>query len=430
MHAALQTVLLCCTVCGCVAVFETLRRWGAGTRRKTDTLAGRYAPVRLLVPLLIISEATLVAWSCTVPVCDVRLKGHLGSVVVVDRSLLVYTLPHMISNFWDSGAWMIATLMVSGSAVMPALLCCGLLVVWGCPLRTAVRGRLIIVLDLCMRIFFVVVAFIAMVITTLRTELHAGGDVAATVVAEPLEGMAGAAVAALVALPLSLFVRVLHDRSQPPQAGVHEPSVPARVLAGTLLLVSTVGLVQCLRQPVATFTVGGVLGTVDETRFSTLSATRSYSVLTLPKLMYDSTDVKWQAVLLGCLILLYTTVLPAAFVVANAARWGRRQSRCTEALVRYGFSWCALDVLFLSALAGTLEMDMVTQWIVLNQPQPLPDWCARDRCVAIDGRIDAGGWWVLTTALALWGLKALDWCAPPVDRNIQLPALEVTFTEI
>ena len=84
------------------------------------------------------------AWSLSVPVCDVRVRVTGGLVdankVVLDDSLLVYTFPQMVSDFWNSGSWMIALLLVAGTAVLPQLKGLFSVVLWAMPMNHRHRG--------------------------------------------------------------------------------------------------------------------------------------------------------------------------------------------------------------------------------------------------------------------------------------------------
>ena len=79
-----------------------------GTVHKAPSisLASHYAGSwhRFGVPMLNLSCAAMGAWSLVVPVSDVRLRVTGGVVnaskIVLDDSLLLYTFPQMVSDFW------------------------------------------------------------------------------------------------------------------------------------------------------------------------------------------------------------------------------------------------------------------------------------------------------------------------------------------
>ena len=75
-------------------------------RAPSISLASHYTGSwhRFGVPMLHLSCAAMGAWSLVVPVSDVRLRVTGGVVnaskIVLDDSLLLYTFPQMVSDFW------------------------------------------------------------------------------------------------------------------------------------------------------------------------------------------------------------------------------------------------------------------------------------------------------------------------------------------
>lgn len=92
----------------------------------------------------------------------------------------------------------------------------------------------------------------------------------------------------------------------------------------------------------------------------------------------------------------------------------------------YLYSWCGLDVLWISIFAGALEMNLPTQWIVENQSQIINNLCdgindkLHSPCVHIDGHLPVAGWLVLVSALltcTIFVFTAKSFGHPALDHS-------------
>jgi hypothetical protein len=442
------------------------------TAAKATSLASAYAGtwMRNGIPVLHIACATIGAWSLQVPVCDVRVRLTGGivnrSAVVLDDSLLLYTFPQMVSDFWNSGSWMIAVLLVGGTAILPQFKGLLSVMVWSIPLPQHVRGYLLTLLDVIGRFVLVCQVFIMLVVATLRTTVDGIPGLKTDVVAEPIHSIAGATVGLLCMMVVSQWTLHLHEKVsiQQSKVDVHGRS-PKTKATGVLLMlpsasfVETGAMVLLLLLTVVTvwmaltlelleFRIDGIAGILLKSNgLSSTPDIKRISLLSLPGTVYQDTDEKWIAVFVSCAIVLFTVVAPIVCMLCWLLQWlwflfpaaataggggggGGADATNTNVehicsphdlstpmwvrwaayITTYSYAWCAFDVAFASIGAASLEMDLVTQWIVKKQPV-IGTICANmtreagstkmPPCVKVTGKLMGGGWWLLSAALLM-----------------------------
>jgi hypothetical protein len=414
------------------------------------SLASVYAGTwkRIGVPVLHIACAAIGAWSLSVPVCDVRVRVTGGLVdankVVLDDSLLVYTFPQMVSDFWNSGSWMIALLLVTGTAVLPQLKGLFSVVLWAMPMNHRHRGYALTFLDVVGRFVLVCQVFIMLVVATLRARISFPGLVS-DVVAEPIHSIAGATTGLLGMMIVSQFTVYLHDFA-PRVAAVRKPKpassdfrndenfarnlrrVPTSMIV-VLLLTSAVTTFMSVTTEILEFQIEGIAGDAEATAASKTPSVKRISLVGLPAMVYADTDEKGVAIFASLAMVLFTIAAPLACIVVWSLQWWwalrhrRHPARDKEApawirVVAYGatyaYSWCALDVVWFAIGSSALEMNLVTQWIVQKQPGigeaclTLEEWTdGKTECVKVVGRFTEGSWFLLGAAVstaAVFGL--------------------------
>ena len=190
------------------AVYQLVHPHGPGKEGEWSALGSLYSPrIQILGAMWCILGGCLAVWSIIVPVCDVRmhlytqLTRDTPETEVLDMSLLVYSFPEMIKDFWGSGAYIITVSLLLGSGIMPSLKACIGMIVWTVPLPVAIRGWLLLLFDLMGRFLFINQAFIAIVVTTLNITIEVPG-LKAEVRAEPVLG--------ILAGTLDLLIGMLH----------------------------------------------------------------------------------------------------------------------------------------------------------------------------------------------------------------------------
>ena len=119
---------------------------------------------------------------------------------------------------------------------------------------------------------------------------------------------------------------------------------------------------------------------------------------------------RYQCLLLGAALICCSTVGPVLSMASWAYIWGatligKLDSVSVQTVLQmspYLYSWCGLDVMWISIFAGALEMDLPTQWIVEHNVGYL---CAQikdtvhEPCVHVDGHLPTGGWLLFVAAL-------------------------------
>ena len=425
------------------------------------SLASIYAGTwkRLGVPVLHILCAAVGAWSLSVPVCDVRVRVTGGLLdagkVVLDDSLLVYTFPQMVSDFWKSGSWMIAVLLVAGTAVLPQVKGVLSIVVWAVPMRHRHRGHALTSLDVVGRFVLVCQVFIMLVVATLRARISFPGLVS-DVVAEPIHSIAGATTGLLGMMLVSQFTVYLHDvgpsvvsRRKKTKMGRQVSSsnsgggsgggggskfahdlrrIPTSMVV-VLLLVAAVSTVLSVTMEILEFQIEGIAGDAEATAASETPSVKRISLAGLPSVVYADTDQKGVAVFASVALVMFTIASPLVCIVGWTLQWwwvlrhhrhpvhdkgAPAWIRAVAYMNTYVYSWCALDVVWFAVGSSALEMNLVTQWIVQKQPgigeacRTLEQWTdGQTECVKVVGRLTEGSWFLLAAAVstaAVFGL--------------------------
>ena len=399
------------------------------------SLASAYAGTwkRLGLPILHVVCASIGAWSLSVPVCDVRIRITGGVVnankVVLDDSLLVYTFPQMVSDFWRSGSWMIAVLLVAGTAVLPQLKGILSLVVWSVPMEHKQRGYALTFLDIIGRFVLVCQIFIMLVVATLRASIVLPG-VASDIVAEPIHSIAGATVGLLSMMLVSQMTIYAHDHAPmiTSTKSVHKAKhladkirrIPTSMII-VLLITTCVTSFLAITMEILEFQIHGLAGNAEDLPASMMPSVKRISLITLPSTVYADTDQKSVALFAAMALVVFAIAAPLACALGWAVQWcwalckhthpiydsdAPTWIRTVSTMNMYMYSWCALDVVWFSIGASALEMDLVTQWIVQKQPgvgaacNALKEWTGGEtQCVKVVGHFTEGSWVLLAAAV-------------------------------
>jgi len=164
------------------------------------------------------------------------------------------------------------------------------------------------------------------------------------------------------------------------------------------------------------FTFHGLVGLLEASPISQTSPTSHMQALSLPGRILSSTDMKGAAVLINIVFALAVIIGPVACCLAWICSWGHcvctgrsprasrfRVVRLAADLSTFLYAWSGLDVLWAAAWSATLEMDLVTQWLVHAKTGNLCD-VIHDRlsedCVRLEGAVLSGGWCLLCGGVA------------------------------
>jgi len=408
--------------------------------------------VQYALPTMFVANMAIGLWSILVPVCDVRIKVVGGLVdplkPIANDSLLVYSFFQMLHDFWQSGAQVTACLLLMGSLVLPQV--CGWLslVAFGAPTSPELRGAWCRIHIIVIRFLFVSHCFICLVVCTLRSQLAFPWSTV-NIVAEPIDGLVSGAVGTFIAFVNAGLLLYLHESSLAnanarsvcgrPNLAELTPIVPSTQISRKLSVVGTVGaIITCVcvygafTNKLLTFTISGLAGTIESSRFSTMSNIKDVWLVSLPSNLYSSTDEHAIALVIGCLFFLLAVGAPVTCCIAWLAQWlsalvtGSKPSASNSRVLRliaaaspYLYGWCATDVFWSAAAAACFEMDLGVQFIVMRNAGPL---CSQVQdhlglpCVHVDGTLLTGAWWLLAFVGVSWAMFGVTSVAFKLDE--------------
>jgi len=333
---------------------------------------------------------------------------------------------------------MIAVLLVGGTAILPQLKGVLSIAIWSVPMPHTFRGFALTALDIVGRFVLVCQIFIVLVVVTLRTSIDGVPGIASDVVAEPIHSIAGATIALMCMMVVSQYTLALHDAVAPPLVPVvpfvpPSGSVPSgssrntvafspiQKMAMVVLLMGTVTTVcMALVSELLEFRIDGIAG--DVLKYTTLSTTtldvKHISLPRLPAMVYQDTEQKCIAAMVGGTIVLFTMVAPIVNVGCWLVQWvyflstdrnphasNRSVVRWSAFVTTFSYAWCAFDVAFFSIGAASLEMDLVTQWIIDKQPvvgalcSTVAMMKGSEPCIKVVGTLSGGAYWMAGAAV-------------------------------
>jgi len=319
---------------------------------------------------------------------------------------------------------MIAVLLVGGTAILPQLKGVLSIAIWSVPMPHTFRGFALTALDIVGRFVLVCQIFIVLVVVTLRTSIDGVPGIASDVVAEPIHSIAGATIALMCMMVVSQYTLALHDAVAPPLVPVVPKTVAfSRIqkMAMVVLLMGTVTTVcMALVSELLEFRIDGIAG--DVLKYTTLSTTtldvKHISLPRLPAMVYQDTEQKCIAAMVGGTIVLFTMVAPIVNVGCWLVQWvyflstdrnphasNRSVVRWSAFVTTFSYAWCAFDVAFFSIGAASLEMDLVTQWIIDKQPvvgalcSTVAMMKGSEPCIKVVGTLSGGAYWMAGAAV-------------------------------
>jgi len=416
--------------------------------RDALSLAAHYRENRLIrigMPFLCLAGMALGAWTVTIPAVDMRLHVVGGVVdthkLVADDSVLVYSFPEMVHDFWHSKAYFIASLLAVGGLALPQVKGFVWLYVWAASMSSEQREQILIISDLFSRFIFVNSCFMALIITTLHFQFSLQG-LELEVVAEPaIAVVTGVLQAVLLTVHGQVTLRLHGLAASRPERDVDATcNVPGRLAAACAVAGSvprgvavagfaaactaSVCLAMVFAHDVLVFDISGLVGVALESPISRTSP-KTYDWLpTLPGRVMASTDEKVVAGLVIFLFLMAVVVGPILCCLNWLFFWGScvlrgevpfghgiaedaptlplqpwpRAVRWAGGLSPWLFSWFGLDALWAAAWSATLEMDLVAQWLVRaktgNLCDDIQDHLGKP-CVRLEGTLLTGGWFLL-----------------------------------
>jgi len=390
-------------------------------------------------------------WSMVVSVCNVVLdvEGDFASPgqPLIDFPLIRYSFHQMVSDFWTSGAWLISSLLVIGSAILPQFKGMLMLYLWFRPMHWDTRGKVLLVQDILGKVAFTNVCFIAMVILVLKTHSELNG-LTLDITAEPQIGICTCCIATLGMMFSSSITIHLHNRMHHNSPGDYDPGElfqhhhggawwqkplkatdPGRrphVIAAVLIVLCIVTYTMAFVGDIVVFKLDGLLGEVAGTPLTTTGNRKALSMAGIVTELPSSTDNVAMAWLIALTYMFVVIVMPICFLLASIAVWVEVTRRPFETPVPlwgvrlrqmgpYLFSYCSQDVLWTSVFSGVLEMNMPVSWIIQNYVGAQCDQLEKvvgQPCLQVDGNFGKASWWLLASAfffsaLSIWTTKWL-----------------------
>ena len=194
-----------------------------------------------------------------------------------------------------------------------------------------------------------------------------------------------------------------------------------------LLLASTISFCMALSTELLEFRIDGLGGYAMRSFLSSTPDIKRISLLALPVGVYTNTDQKAVAAFAAFAIVLFTVIAPIVCLLCWSIQWGwflslRTRSsavdfddsphglsapwvvRAAAHITTYSYAWCALDVAWAAIASSSLEMNLVTQWIVQKQPG-VGEVCMMlatsggQPCILVVGSLQPGSWWLLGAAV-------------------------------
>lgn len=428
-----------------------------------QSLAAMCSPtMQYAFPLLLVANMALGLWSILVPVCDVRVKAAGGFVdplkPVANDSLLVYSFFQMLHDFWESGARIIAFLLLMGSLVLPQV--CGWLslIAFAFPMSSKIRGFWCWTHFIVIRLLFVNQCFICLVVCTLRSQLVLPGATI-DIMAEPIDGLIGGTIGTLFGVANAGLLLYLQrsfaedanantlsgsptaDVADAQQSPAHQISRKKSALGTAGAVVTCTCLCGAFATETLTFTISGLGGIVESSKLSTMSNVKDVWLLSLPSTLYSSTDEHANALIIGSLFFLLAVLAPVLCCITWIVQWLSALISCTApsasksrvlrfifAVSPYLFGWCATDIFWSAAAAGCLEMDLSVQFIVKHRAGALCSQIENQLgmpCVHVGGSLLAGGWWLLAFVIVSWAMFGFTTLALKSDVNSRDPETRV-----
>ena len=334
-------------------------------------------------------------------------------------------------DFWNAGAYLVAFLIIGGSAVLPIFKHLALLVSWFWPMSRAQerrRGQVLFALDQVGRMSLIDLFLLGYVVCIFYTDARLevlGTGLHISMTAEPVKGIFSGVAGTLFVQCLSHAVLLIHDSQRsshdteitvatgPPVASLLQrvrysttmrQSTKSLVLLGHSLLFVAAFVVSgvALSKDIVSFELQGLLGdVVDE-------PPRKFGLLTLPKTMPQDTDEVGGAEVLMVLYVLLTIALPATLFGLALALWiipmKVHIQRWWLAMLPFLLSWSTLDVFLLTTFASYLEMHLIAVFTIEDRYGTLckaQQVLTRLPCINLGHELEDGASWLLAAIVLL-----------------------------
>ena len=389
--------------------------------------------VSIGVPLLILSAITLrVVALChelmTIRV-EVRVETDPLRADFYDANVIGLVFTRMISNFWASGAYLMALLVVTASVVLPGLQGLALLWAWFWPAPGRRRAWVVFVFSQIGKLVFVEIVFMGFLILVIRQEISLptiGLGASIHCVAEP--AVIACVFSSVLFIVASHAVLRCHHAAQVERDGFKQPpqyaaapntvndgrdsiiqlatagaghgslwsvntrGIPVRsrfshicsrpaVVVAVLAAAMGLGLALVAWFPHVTwFDLVGMVPEIESNVYHQLyHNTRSWTLTTIPAQVPNNTEYNLAVVLGVCSYVIAVFMAPVAVLALFLALWFVRTTDETRRKIYFGlqlaFSCCCWDVVFIGTIAAELEINQISVW---TQEHTVQSWCSGD----------------------------------------------------
>ena len=420
--------------------------------------------IKLLYPLLHVTNMAWGIWSICTPICNVQLKIQGGIVdpgkLMLDDSLLVYTFWQMVHDFWACGSYLICISLLVGGCILPQFKGIATMYIWLVPLQRSTRGWILFVTDILGRVAFINQFFIAIMVITLRAHVVLPGLVV-NVTAQPVFGIVSGTFATTIMMLLSTWTMYLHNNIEnvPDSAddieclnlsnGVEQQSSSLGTDNSTLetglsrekdKVASERTVYICFG---VTFASGilylyglsfyaleldmkGLGGDGEDLKGSETPAAKRFGVLSLPGKFYSLTDQTIPAVAIVMVYVVIVLIGPMVVWLCSLAEWyhilqhgyNPRERLLKNGVMKrisygapYLYSYAGIEVLAAAFFSSSLEMNNVVNWVVQKQ---FGNLCGivldvlDTPCLHIDGSLGPGFVFLALSALFFGFMFAKD----------------------
>jgi hypothetical protein len=376
------------------------------TNRSLAFLYRKNTSLKFLFPLLHMGNMAVGIWSIFTPICNVQLK-IIGGIVdpaklMLDDSLLVYTFWGMINDFWSSKSYLICISLLLGGCVLPQTKGILTMYCWVVPTHKSTRGWILFVTDILGRFAFVNQFFIAIMTIALRADIVLQG-LTIEVTAQPVFGIISGTVGTTFMMLLSTWTMYLHNNAyndaerngklsnvettnrlaaQIPVPVEAEFTNKLATISFATSLVSGIFYIYGLQFYGLSLDMIGLAQYGEMVKGSKTSPDKTYYILSLPGIFYNSTNIKIAALLIASVYFFIILVMPIVVWLFSVAEWFyvlrfkqnprkvdhkngvmKHISSCTQ----YMYSWVGLEVLCAAFYSSSLEMNNVVNWVVQKQ---------------------------------------------------------------
>jgi hypothetical protein len=344
---------------------------------------------------------------------------------LLNTFLIDFSFPEMVRDFWHARAYFVAIVIVFGSAIVPLTRHAFLLWAWFMPIHSrsiwsTIRTRGLIFFDHVGRSSLVDLFLLGYVVCIFYTQVNQYivtnlVGVRIQINAEPVRGIFMGITTMISGTFLNHYLILVDEErlmgraerrvtvgAGPPVASLMQRlwassetgcfKLWSTTVLGCLVLVCGILMfILFFGDPLVAFHMEGLAGVVANEEW------RDFYLLTAPLDTPSRTTNTHGGQLLSIMYIGVIVVVPIALLLATAVLWviplDLRQQRTALSLYPFWFSWCSVDVLFITTLAAYLEMHMIAEFTFDNKFKLL---CATVKetlgmsCSSLGRRLESG----------------------------------------